>query len=100
MRERRIVITAAVHNGEIAVLVKLLEPGHTAAEAEVVVNFENLLRGDAELGTKLVIGVVAVGNQSVETVIAAGKFQHHQDLAFRSLTLRGKSRCGLREQRT
>ncbi len=37
--------------------------------------------GEADFGAVLVVGVVAVGDQGVEAVVAAGEFEDHQDLA-------------------
>ena len=47
-------------------------------------------------GPVLVIGVVAVGDQRVEAVVAAGEFEHHQDLSV-GFGLRGERGGGLAE---
>ena len=89
MRERRVLVAAAVHDGQLAVLIEALESGHAAAEAEMVVDRADLLLGDAEMRAVLVIRVVAVGNQRVESVVAAGQFQHDENLAI-GFALRGE----------
>ena len=64
-------------------LYKRSKPTMPRVETEVVVDGADVLLGDADLGAVLVVGVVAVGDQRVEAVVAAGEFEHDQDLAVR-----------------
>jgi hypothetical protein len=77
------VIATAVYHRQLAVLVQALKTGHAAAEAEVLVDFAELLWLDADGGAVAVIGVVAVRHERVEPIVAAGEFQHHEDLLRR-----------------
>src|SRR5579871_1028059 len=81
MRKGRIVVAAAVDDGEFAVLIKALEADHAAVETEVVVDGADALLGEADFGAVLVIGIVAVGDQGVEAVVAPGELEDDEDLA-------------------
>ena len=56
VRERRVVIPASVHHGQLAILVEAFEPNHPAIETEVVVDRPKLLlagrRSSAEAGSR------------------------------------------------
>src|SRR5579871_2131130 len=97
VREGRILVTAAVHDGELAIFVEAFEARHAAAEAEVVVDGAQLLTRHAEIRAVLVIGVVAVRDQSIEAVIAARELEHHQNFAI-GASLRGQGGGGLGER--
>src|ERR1700730_15485418 len=70
-------------DGQFAVFVETLKTGHSAAETEMVVDGSNALLRNTEVGAELIIRVVTEGNERVEAVVAAGEFQHDEDLAFR-----------------
>src|SRR5262249_9065825 len=93
MGERGLVVADAVHDGEMAVFVEPLEPGHGRLEAEMLIELAQPLRLDADARSGAVIGVISIGHDRVEPVIAAGKLNHHQDAA-----LLGRGR-GLRPER-
>src|SRR5262249_29960875 len=98
MRERRILIPTSMNNGELATLVEPFKPGHSTAEAKVIINLADFVLRNAEIGTVLVIRIVAVGDERVQPVISTRQFQHHQDLSIR-LRLRCKARGRLTEHR-
>ena len=52
--------------------------GALGVEAEILVDFEDLLGGNGEPGPSLVIGVVAVRYEGVESIVAAGELDDHQ----------------------
>jgi hypothetical protein len=81
VRERRLVIADAVDDREMAVLVEPLHAGHVRLEAEMIVELAQLVGPDADLRTRPVIGVVAIGHHGVEPVIAAGELDDDQDAA-------------------
>ncbi len=83
VRERRILVAAAVHDGELAALVEALETRHAGAEAEVVVDDAQLLARDAEIWPVLVVGVVGVGHQRVQAVVTARQLEHNQNFPIR-----------------
>ena len=76
----------------------MFESGHAAAETEVVVDGPELLLGDADMRAVLIVRVVAVGNQCVESIVAAGQFEDDQDLSV-VLSLSRERGVRLGEQR-
>src|ERR1700684_793760 len=81
MREGRVVVTTAVNDGELAILIEALEVDHAAVETQVIVDGAESFLGEADFGAVFVIGVVAIGDQGVEAVIAAGEFEDNQNLS-------------------
>ena len=98
VRERWILVSAAVHDGQLAVFVQTFETGHAAAESEMIVDGPHFFARNADVRAVMIIGVVAIRDQRIQPIVAARKFQHHQDLAAR-FGLTGKRRSRLREQR-
>src|ERR1700719_1456637 len=66
-------------DGHVAVLVEALKARHGVLEAEMIVELAQACRLDADPRSCAVIGVIPVGHNGVETVIAAGQLDHHQD---------------------
>ena len=79
MRERGLLVTAAVNHGQLAVFVELLETRHAGVPAVVVVDLEQPLCPYAQRRAVAVIGIVAIGHQRVQAVVAARQLDHHQD---------------------
>src|SRR6185295_7106 len=96
--ERRVFVTAAVDDGQLPVFVQPFEACHASAETEVVVDGAHFLLRNAEVRAMFVIRVVAVGDQRIEAVVAAGQLQYDQNLPV-DLALSGQRRARLREQR-
>ena len=82
MGERRLVVTDTMDDREMAVLVEALEPGHGRLKAEMLVELSQPLLLDANARSGLVVGVVAIGHDRVEPIVAAGQFDDHQDAAL------------------
>src|SRR5215467_14493680 len=66
-------------DGHVAVLVEALEARHAVLEAEMIVELAQARRLDADPWACAVVCVIPVRHNGVETVIAAGQFDHHQD---------------------
>jgi hypothetical protein len=79
MRERRLVVADAMHDREMAVLVEALEPRHGRLKAEMLIDLAQAFLPDADAGPRAVVGVIAIGHDRIEAVVAAGQFDHHQD---------------------
>ena len=79
MGERGLVVANAVHDREVAVLVEALHAGHGVLQAEMIIELAHARRLDADARPGAIIGVVAVGHDGVEAVIAPRKLDHHQD---------------------
>ena len=58
MRAVRVRITDALHDGEIAGVVKIFEPAHRAVKADVVVDFDNFVGGQPDARARLVIKII------------------------------------------
>src|SRR5262249_38400041 len=65
-----------------AILVEPLEPRHGRLQAEMLIELAQPLRLEADARPRAVVGVIAIGHDRVEPVIAAGKLDHHQDAAL------------------
>src|SRR5262252_9725306 len=79
VRERRLLVTDAMDDGHVAVLVEALQARHGVLEAEMIVELAQPRRLDADAWPCTVVGVIPVGHHGVEAVITAGEFKHHQD---------------------
>src|SRR6266576_3581037 len=95
MRKRRLVVADTMHDGELAFPIEPLEARHRGLEADMIIELAHALRLDADARACAIIGVVAKGHDRVEPVVAAGKFNDHQDASF----LRRRSRSGLGPER-
>src|SRR5215471_894396 len=81
-------------NGHVAVLVEALEPRHGVLEAEMVVELAQARRLDADPRPCAIIGIVSVGYDGVEAVVAAGQLDDYQDTIFLRHTRRSSLRPG------
>ena len=88
MRERRLLVAAAVDDGEFAVFVEPLKFGHAAIPAKMLVDLEQLLRAYPQSRAVPVISVIAIRQQRVQPVVAARQRHHHQNALFASGILR------------
>ena len=79
MRAVRVRITDTLHHGQIAGVVKILETGHRAVEANLAVQLQNLVRRQPDARARVVIKIVRVGHDGVEAVVAAGHLQHDEN---------------------
>ena len=77
MGVRRLLVTAAVDDGQVAAAPEPLKAQHAGVEAELVVQPKQLIRLDADGGTLPVVGVIAVRHHGVQSVVAPGKLNHH-----------------------
>jgi hypothetical protein len=66
-------------DGHVPGFENALQPLARRVEAEVVIQLQHLVLGDADLGSGLVVGVVPIGHNRIETVIATRQFDHDQD---------------------
>ena len=83
MREVGLGIADPLYHGNRPAVVQRLEAGQARVEAEPVIDVQDLLLGDGQRGTVLIVAAVAVGDERVEAVVAAGQLHHHQDAAGR-----------------
>ena len=87
-----------MHDRELAVLEQPFEADHAAAETEMIVDRQQFLLRDPDRRPMPVIGVVAVGHERVEPVVAAGKLEHDENPAV-GFGLGRESGSRLREER-
>ena len=79
MRERRLVVANAMDDRHLPVLEQPFEADHRLLKAELVVDPQQVVLPDAQLGTGVVIGVIGKGDDGVEAVIAARQFDDDED---------------------
>ena len=73
------IVAAAVHDAEHAVLVQPLEPDHRGMKAEAVGGLEHVAILDPEIRPGAVVGRVGVRNDRIQPVVAAGQLDDDQD---------------------
>ena len=79
MRAIRVRVTDPLHDGELLLVVEVLQFAHPRVQADVIVDLEDFLAGMGERGAEFLVKVVAVRSNHVEAVIAAGEFDDHED---------------------
>src|SRR5262245_39118070 len=79
MREARMVVSTAVHDRHLAVLVQALETNHRRVKSESLADFDDLAFWNAQMGTRAVIRRVAERYDSVQAIVAAGQFDDDED---------------------
>ena len=93
MRSARVRVADALDDGQLVLVVQRLERLQVGVEADLIVQVEHLVGGDPDLGSKLVIQPVAVGDDGVQAVVAAAELDHDQGALARAHRRR---RCGTR----
>ena len=78
MRVVRLGIADAVDDRHLALVPERLDRGHAGVEAVVIVDGQDLILGDTDRRTLVVVERVAVGDDRVQGIVAAGELQHHQ----------------------
>jgi hypothetical protein len=89
---------AAMHDGQLAALVQAFKAGHSTAESEVIVDGPHVLARNADIRPVMIVGVVAIRNHRIQSIVAARKFQDDKDLSV-GLGLIGQRGGRLRKQR-
>src|SRR4030095_6783082 len=79
VRERRPVVADAVHNSDLAVVVKALHAAHRLIPAELRVDLEDVRLLDADPGPVLVVERVPVGDYGVQAVVTAEPFEDNEN---------------------
>src|SRR5262245_43861394 len=79
MREARMVVSTAMHDRHLAVLVQALETDHRRVKSESVADLDDLALWNTQMGTRAVIRGVAVRHDGVQAVVAAGQFDDDED---------------------
>src|SRR6476660_3421002 len=97
MRETRMVVSTAMDDRHLAVLVEALEPDHRRMKSESVADLDHLALRNAQMGPRAVIRRVAVRYDRVEAVVAAGQFDDDEDALGVFLDARALER--LRDER-
>ena len=82
MRAVWVGVPDALENGNLALVVQVLQGAHGGVKADIVVEAEHLLVGHADGGAVVGIERIAVGDQGVYGVVAARELQNHQDGIF------------------
>jgi hypothetical protein len=72
-------ITDPLDDGQLAALQQLVEAAQGRVQAQLVVDTDHLLPGETEGRAGLVIQVVGVGDDGVQTVVAAIHLDDNQD---------------------
>ena len=80
MRIGRVLVTAAMNNSHLAIFVETLESSHAGVESKVVVDDAQFVLGNAYIRPLSIIGIVAVGYDSVQAIVAAGELEYDQNL--------------------
>ena len=70
-----------MRDGELHVFVQAFETRHAGVQAETIIELAHRVRLDADLRARPIVGVVGVGHDGVETVVAAG---HLENQGFRA----------------
>ena len=65
------------------------QTGQIRMQADIIVDFQNLIRRMRDVACATVIDIIAVGNDGAQPVIAAGKLHHDQDLSILARGLLG-----------
>jgi hypothetical protein len=85
-----------VYDCHLAVFEQPLEASHAAVQAKVIIQNPQFALWQADFWSMLVIGIIAVGNHGVESIVATREFKDYQYLAVRSCG--GGCMCGLAKQ--
>ena len=106
VRQARMIVAAAVHDAEHAVLVQPLEADHRGMKAEPLGGLEHVAILDPEIRPGAVIRRVAVRHDRVQPVVAAGQLDDDENAlgvlldarAFERLR-RERGRCAAQDER-
>ena len=71
VREGWVRVAAAMNDGQLAVLIEMLEARHSGVEAKMLIDLPHPRGANADLRTQLVIGIIAVRDDGIQAVIAA-----------------------------
>ncbi len=88
MREGRIGVAAAMHDGHLAVLIEALETRQAGIKPEMAVDLAHLVFRNGNARSQAIIGVIRVRHDGIKAIITARKLKHYKD------TVRGIARCG------
>jgi hypothetical protein len=77
----RVGVADALEDGQLAIFEEVLHRGEVGMKANMVGDFQDGLGVNAEGGALAVVGVVGVGHDGVQAVIAAGELDDDEDLA-------------------
>ena len=80
MRIGWVLVTAAMNNCHLAVFVEALESSHARVESKVVVDDAQFVLGNAYIRPLSIIGIVAIGYDSVQAIVAAGELEYDEYL--------------------
>ena len=72
-------IADAVDDGDLAGIIEIFDFRDGWIEAEMVVDGQHPVGGDADGGTAIVVTAVSIGNDGVEVVVAAGELDDDED---------------------
>ena len=72
-------VADALEDGEVAGVVESAQAGESGIEGDVIGDFEGLVAADADARADEVVGVVGVGDDGIQTVVAAGQLENHED---------------------
>ena len=79
---RGVGVSHAVDDGEVALVVGVLERSHLGMQPDGGVDGNDILFGDADGGPVVVVHAVGVGDDGVEVVVAAGHLEYDEDGFF------------------
>ncbi len=71
-------VADALDDGHASIHVALVQRGEVGAKATVVVHLEGVLGLNPQHGTRCVVGIVRMGNDRVEPVVATGQLDQDQ----------------------
>ena len=74
-----ILVSTAVHDGHVPVLVEPLEPDERRMEAEPIRDLDDVALRDAQIRANAIVLVIAERHDGVETIVTAGQLYHHED---------------------
>ena len=75
-------VADAVDDCHVAAVIDVLQRGHLRVEANLVVNLDDPLFGNAYGRAVVPVQRVAVGDDGIQVVVAPGELEHYQNRVF------------------
>ena len=83
MGPRGVLVTDAVDDGHLALIPQCLDASHLRVEPQLIIDGNDLVRRNANLGAGVVVVPVGKGDDRVQIVVGSGHLQNHHHRIFR-----------------